>query len=180
VSTEDDVLAALGEARAVLGWARTQLVTLSPPSEQLAELIVPNRFLGIRRSGRLRRRGEVWRLGIFLMDANGNLFRAGETVRAENLPHTDHNSAYKAERREIAYLAFRAGYSPGTVVNFRAARIDVDVDSLSNPTSPLFVRGRGVAVRWRIGAPDVEAVLLNDYVAERLDLLLNPPVGSTD
>lgn len=180
MSTEDDALAALGEARAVLGWARTQLVTLSPPSEQLAELIVPNKFLGIRRSGRLRRRGEVWRLGIFLMDANGNLFRAGETVRAENLPHTDHNSAYKAERREIAYSAFRAGYSPGTVVNFRAARIDVDGDLLSNPTGPLFVRGRDVAVRWRIGAPDVEAVLLKDYVAERLGLLLNPPVGSTD
>jgi len=180
VSTEDDVLAALGEARVVLGSARTQLVTLSPPAEQLAELIVPNKFLGIRRSGRLRRRGEVWRLGIFLMDANGNLFRAGETVRAENLPHTDHNSAYKAERREIAYLAFRAGYLPGTVVNFRAAQIDVDGDSLSNPTGPLFVRGRDVAVRWRIGAPDVEAVLLNDYVAERLDLLLNPPAGSTD
>jgi hypothetical protein len=180
VSTEDDVLAALGEARAVLGWARTQLVTLSPPSEQLAELIVPNKFLGIRRSGRLRRRGEAWRLGIFLMDANGNLFRAGETVRAENLPHTDHNLAYKAERREIAYLAFRAGYSPGTVVNFRAARIDVDVESFASGTGPLFVRGRDVAVRWRIGAPDVEAVLLNDYVAERLDLLLNPPVGSTD
>jgi hypothetical protein len=66
------------------------------------------------------------------------------------------------------------------VVNFRAERIDVDADSLSNPTGPLFVRGRDVAVRWRIGAPDVEAVLLNDYVSERLDLLLNPPAGSTD
>jgi hypothetical protein len=180
VTDGDDAHAAINEARAVLGSARTQLVKLSPPSEQLAELIVPNKFLGIRRSGRLRRRGEVWRLGIFLIDADGNLFRAGETVRAENLPHTDHNSAYKAERREIAYLAFRAGYSPGAVVNFRAERIDVDVDSLSNPTGPLFVRGRDVAVRWRIGAPDVEAVLLKVYVAERLDLLLNPPVGSTD
>ena len=180
MSTEDDALAALDEARVVLGSARTQLVKLSPPSEQLAELIVPNRFLGIQRSGRLRRLGEVWRLGIFLMDADGNLFRAGETVRAENLPHTDHNSAYKAERREIAYLAFRAGYSPGTVVNFRAARIDVDVESFASEAGPLFVRGRDVAVRWRIGAPDVEAVLLKDYVAERLDLLLNPPVGSTD
>jgi hypothetical protein len=180
VSTEDDVLAALGEARAVLGWALTQLVTRSPPSEHLAELIVPNKFLGIQRSGRLRRRGEVWRLGIFLLDANGNLFRAGETVRAENLPHTDHNSAYKAERREIAYAAFRAGYKPGTVVNFGASRINMDVESFASGTGPLFVRGRDVAVRWRIGAPDVEAVLLKDYVAERLGLLLNPPVGSTD
>lgn len=178
MSTEEDVLAALEETRAVLSWVRGELVTHSPPSEQLADLIVPKRFMGVQRSGRLRRAGEVWRLGIFLMDANGNLFRAGETVRAENLPHTDHNSAYKAERREIAYSAFRAGYSPGTVVNFRAARIDVNGDSLSSPTGPLFARGRNAAVRWRTGAPDVEAVLLKDYVAERLDLLLNPPKGS--
>jgi len=91
VSTEDEVLAALDEARAVLSSTRTQLVTLSPPSEQLAELIIPNTFLGIQRSGRLRPRGEVWRIGIFLMDADGDLFRVGETVRAENLPHTVHN-----------------------------------------------------------------------------------------
>jgi hypothetical protein len=180
VSTEDDVLAALGEARAVLGSACTQLVTLSPPSEQLAELLVPNRFLGIQRSGRLRRLGVVWRLGIFLMDANGDIFRAGETVRSENSPHTDHNSAYKAERREIAYAAFRAGYRRGTVVNFGASRINMDVESFSSGTGPLFVRGRNTFVRWRTGAPDVEAVVLKDYVAERLALLLNPLVGSTD
>lgn len=178
--TGDDVLAAVDEACVILGSARTQLVTISPPSEQLAELLVPNRFLGIQRSGHLRRLGEVWRLGIFLMDANGDLFRAGETVRAENLPHTEHNSAYKAERREIAYAAFRAGYKPGTVVNFGASRINIDAESFASGTGPLFVRDRNIFVRWRTGAPDVEAVLLKDYVAERLGLLLNPPGGSTD
>ncbi len=171
-------MAALSEARAVLSWASTQLVTLSPPSEQLAELIVPSRFLGFQRSGRLKRLGDVWRLGIFLMDANGALFRAGETVRSENLPHTDHNSAYKAERREIAYAAFRAGYKPGTVVNFGASRINIDAESFASGTGPLFVRDRNIFVRWRTGAPDVEAVLLKDYLVERLDLLLNPPTGS--
>ena len=178
MTDDDNAIAAISEARAVLSWARAQLVTLSAPSEQLAEFFVPNTFLGIPRRGRLRRVGEVWNLGIFLMDADGSLFRKGETVCAANLPHTNHNSAYKAERREIAYMAFRAGYSPGTVVNLRASRIDVDGDSLSSPTGPLFVRGREVAVRWRIGAPDDEAVVFKDYVAERLDLLLNPPKGS--
>jgi hypothetical protein len=179
VSTEDDVLAALGETRAVLDWARTQLVTLSPPSEQLAELIVPNKLLGIQRSGRLKRRGEVWRIGIFLMDANGELFRVGETVRADNVPHTGHNSAYKAERRQIAHAVFSAGYTTGTVVNFGASRIGIDVESFASGTGPLFVRGRNTFVRWRSGAPDAEAVLLKDYVSERLDLLLNPPKGAT-
>ena len=179
MSSEDDVLAALDEARAVISSTRAQLVTLSPPSEQLAELVVPNKLFGFQRTGRLRRRGEVWHLGIFLMDANGDLFRAGETVRAENLPHTEHNSAYKAERREIAYAAFRAGYAAGTVVNFGASRIGIDVESFASGNGPLFARGRNTFVRWRSGAPDAEAVLLKDYVAERLDLLLNPPAGTT-
>ena len=180
MSREDDVLAALDETRAVLRWVHEQLVTLTPQSEQLAELIVPNRFLGIQRSGRFKRRGEAWRLGIFLMDANGDLSRAGETVRSENLPHTEHNSAYKAKRREIAYAAFRAGYAPGTVVNFGALWIKMDVESFAGEIGPLFVRGRNTFVRWRSGAPDAEAVVLKDYVTERLDLLLNPMVGSTE
>ena len=180
MSTDEELQAALGEARAVLDWARTQLVTLSPPSEQLAELIFPNKLLGIQRSGRLRRGGEVWRIGIFLMDSKGDLFRVGETVRADNLPHTGHNSAYKAERREIAYAVFRAGYTTGTVVNFGATRVGIDVESFTSGTGPLFARGRNTFVRWRSGAPDSEAVLLKDFVAERLDLLLNPLVGSTD
>ena len=180
MSTDDDAVAALDEARVVLNSVHAQLVTHSPPSEQLAGLITPNAFLGIQRSGRLKRAGEVWHLGIFLMDADGNLYRAGETVRAEDIPHTEHNSAYKAERRQIAYAAFKAGYSPGTVVNFGATRIDLDSGSLSHATSPVFVRGRDAFVRWRSGAPDVEAVLFKDYLAERLNLLLNPPKGSAN
>jgi hypothetical protein len=180
VSTDDDAVAALDEARAVLATVHAQLVTHSPPSEQLAELIVPNAFLGIKRSGRLKRAGEVWHLGIFLMDASGTLFRAGETVRAEDIPHTEHNSAYKAERREIAYAAFKAGYAPGAVVNFGATRIDLDSASRSDTTGPMFVRGPDVFVRWRSGAADAEAVLFKDYLAERLDLLLNPPKGSAN
>lgn len=179
MSKEDDARDALDEARALLSWARTRLVTLAPQSEQLAELIVPNAVLGIPRRGRLKRVGEVWNLGIFLMDADGSLFRKGETVRAANEPHTSHNSAYKAERRELAYAAFRAGYSPGTVVNFGTSRIDVDGALLSISNGALFVRGSNVVVRWRRGALDAEAVLLKDYLAERMDLLLNPPKGAT-
>jgi hypothetical protein len=65
-------------------------------------------------------------------------------------------------------------------VNFGASRINMDVESFASGTGPLFVRDRNIFVRWLTGAPDVEAVVLKDYVAERLDLLLNPLVGSTD
>jgi hypothetical protein len=180
VSTEDDVRAALDEAHAVVRRVQTQLVQHSPPSEHLAEIVGPRSLLGIQRSGRLRRVGEVWRLGIFLMDADGNLFRAGETVRSENTPHIEHNSAYKAERREYAYAAFRAGFEMGAVVNFGASRIHLDIESLTTEEGSLFVRGRHVLVRWRSGVSENESVQFTDYLAERLELLRNPPKGATD
>lgn len=180
MSTEDDTSAALDEARAVIDRVRTQLVTFSPPAEQLAHIVVPKPILGLQRRGRLKKAGEVWHLGIFLMDADGTLYRAGETIRSQDMPHTDHNSAYKAERREYAYAVFRAGYPAGSIVNFGVTRIDFDDDALTAPTSPLFVRGRHMFVRWRSGAPDAEAVLFTDYLTERSGLLLNPPGGATD
>jgi len=180
VSNEEDALAAFKETRAVLSWVLTQLVTFKPPFEQLGDYIEPSKFLGIQRRGRMMKVGEVWHLGVFLMGTDGTLFRAGDTVRTEDALHTEHNSAYKAERREYAHAAFRAGYKPGTVVNFGVSRINLDVESLSTPTGPLFVRGRNAYVRWRSGAADDEAVLFKDYMAERLELLLNPPVGATD
>jgi hypothetical protein len=180
VSTDDDALAAFKETRAVLSWVLTQLVTFKPPFEQLGDYVGPSKFLGIQRRARMMKVGEVWHLGVFLMGTDGTLFRAGDTVRAEDALHTEHNSAYKAERRELAHAAFRAGYKPGTVVNFGVSRINLDVDSLNTPTGPLFVRGRNAFVRWRSGAADDEAVPFKDYMAERLELLLNPPAGATD
>lgn len=180
MTNEDDALAALNETRAVLSWVHEQLVTSNPPLEQLGEYIAPSLVLGLPRRGRFVRLGEVWRLGVFLVGSDGALFRAGETVRSESAVLTSHNSAYRAERGEYAHAAFRAGYTPGTVVNFGATRIELDVDSLVTSTGPLFVRGRNAFVRWRKGVVDDQAMLFNEYMVERMGLLLNPPAGSTD
>ncbi|MCF8546620.1 MAG: hypothetical protein K9G02_01715 [Microbacteriaceae bacterium] len=177
---EDDVQAALEETRTVLSWIHEQLVASNLPLEQLGEYIAPSLVLGLPRRGRFVKIGEVWRLGVFLVGKEGTLFRAGETVRSESVQIASHNSAYKAERSEYAYAAFRAGYKPGTVVNFGASRINIDVESFASGTGPLFVRGRSTFVRWRRGIADDEAVLFKENMIERLGLLVNPPAGSTD
>ncbi len=170
----------LTQARAVLEWVHEQLMSANPAREQLGEYIAPRRVLGLPRRGRFVKLDEVWHLGVFLVGRDGTLFCAGDTVRAEVVELTSHNSAYKAERREFADAAFRARYKPGTVVNFGASRIGMDVESLATSTGPLFTRGRNVFVRWRRGVDDDQAVLFNEYMVERLGLLLNPPPGSTD
>lgn len=177
---EDDVQAALEETRTVLSWIHEQLVTSNLPLEQLGEYIPPRLVLGLPRRGRFVRLGEVWRLGVSLVGSDGALFSAGETVRSESAVLTSHNSAYRAERGEYAHAAFRAGYTPGTVVNFGATRIELDVEPLATLTGTLFVRGRNAFVRWRRGVVDDQAMLFNEYMVERMGLLLNPPAGSTD
>lgn len=179
MSEEDDALAAISEARAVLGWVYEQLVTLKAPREQLGEYTAPSRVLGFPRRARMAKSDEVWHLGVFLVGSDGTLLRAGDTVRSEAAVLTTHNSAYRAERSELADAAFRAGYKPGTVVNFGASRIGLDLESLATSNGPLFAQGRNTLVRWRRGVGDDQAVLLKEYLVERLGLLLNPPLGST-
>lgn len=180
MTSDQDALAAFKEVRAVLSWALTQLVTFKPPFEQLGDYIEPRKTFGIQRRAKMMKFGEVWRLGIFLVGTDGTLFKAGDTIRSEDTFHTGHNSAYKVERRVYADAAFRAGYPAGTVVNFNSTRLNLDVDSLTTPEGPLFIRGPHAFVRWRSGASDDEAVPFRDYMAERLELVLNPPAGATD
>jgi hypothetical protein len=180
VTVDDDLHAEIGEARAVLDWVNEQLVMFAPPRQQLGRYIAPGRVLGIPRRGRMVKIGEVWHLGVFLVGSDRTLFCAGDTVRSEGSVIISHNSAYRAERGEYAYAAFRAGYGPGTVVHFGATPIGLDAESLVTSNGPLFVRGCHTFVRWRRSVGDDQAVLLKDYMVERMGLLMNPPAGSTD
>ncbi len=179
MSTTEDNLAAFSEIRAVMSWVLTQLLTFEPPTEQLGEYIPASSFLGIPRRAKLLRRGEVWRLGIFLTNRDGDLFRAGDNTRVVETPHVGHVSPYRAERRELMDTAYRARFPVGSVVNFNANKLLLDVDALQTSTDALFSRGPDPYVRWRAGATDDDAVLFKNYMAERLELLLNPPQGAT-
>jgi hypothetical protein len=180
VTDDDDVPAAINEARAVLSWVYEQLVTFASPRQQLGRYIAPSRVLGFPRRGRMVKIGEVWHLGVFLVGSDGTLFSAGDTVRSEGSVIVSHNSAYRAERGEYAHAAFRAGFLPGAVVHFGATPIRLDVESLVTSSGPLFARGRNAFVRWRRGVADEQAVVFDEYMVERMSLLPNRPARSTD
>jgi hypothetical protein len=172
--------AAFSEIRSVVSWARDQLTTFQPPREMLGDYIPPTTFLGIPRRARLVRVGEVWRLGIFLLTEQGDLFRAGESTRVVEVARIEHASPYRTERATLMDAAYRGGFPVGSVVNFDAYRILLDTEALSDPRAPLFARGDHAFVRWREGATDDECVPFVRYMTERLELVLNPPQGATD
>jgi hypothetical protein len=175
VDVDSADIAAFKEIRSVLSWVLTQVRSFHPEQEELADYLPRSRFLGIPTRAKMVRVGSVWRLGVFLLSDDGLLFQAGEVTRVAEPPHPGHVSAYREERREFMEAALRGGFSVGEVVNFNTFRITLDMDELRQTRRPLFISGPHAYVRWREGAPDSDALLFKNYMAERLELLLNPP-----
>lgn len=185
--------------------------------EGLAELVpAGRRLLVFPRPATMRPLGEVWRLGVLLLDAEGRLYAAGRATRAAERGRVGYQSVSREERRELAAAALRGGYPEGAPVNFDVTPIALDdVDaagtagaagaghtagtrgpsgtrSLADPRSPADPVALGhdpdgpvgyademLRVRWRAGAPLEGAPPLAQYLRERVDLLVDPPLGAT-
>lgn len=151
--------------------------------EGLAELEPEGRRLRVlRRPPRMRPIGEVWRLGTLLLGADGRLYAAGRTTRAAERGRTGYQSLSLEDRRELAAAALRGGYPAGAPVNFDAVPLPLGLDAAGElgAEAPLGVAGGELRVRWRAGAPLEGAQTLEQYLAERVGLLVDPPLGAID
>jgi hypothetical protein len=83
------------------------------------------------------------------------------------------------ERREVRGAAFRGPFPPGSSVNYDAPVIPLTAEALRDATGPLLLRDDAVRVRWSRSAGDDAARDLEPYLAERVGLLLDPPLGAT-
>lgn len=180
--SERDVAAALA-IRELLTRTGQHLRSAAAPEEPFAEFLPERRRFGVfRQSSRMSPRGTVWRLGVFLLDTDPDsvspLHRAGHSTRAVPPGHPGHHSRSAEERREYRGAALRGGYPEGTTVHFDAEPIELDAKALRESTGPLILRDGVARVRWSRTAPDADAPLFSDYLAERVDLLLNPPEGA--
>lgn len=180
MSSETEDIATFKQIRAVISWVLESLRNYGPPMEQLGDFVPAKKVLGIQRRAKMLHMGEVWHLGVFLLNSDGGLFEAGSSTRAVAPGHPGHVSVSQEERREQRDAAFRGGFPEGSVVNFGAKALYLDVDFLRKSTGNLFVKNGQPYVRWRPGASDDEAMPFKDYMAERLELLINPPAGATD
>lgn len=136
------------------------------------------RLLVFPRAPRMRRVGEVWRLGVLLLDTDARLYVAGRLTRAAERGRLGYQSLSLEERRDVAAAALRGGFPAGAAVNFDARMLSLDApDSVSG--SPLGYDQGAIRVRWHPSAPLQGAPTLEQYLAERVDLLIDPPLRST-
>jgi hypothetical protein len=170
---------AAAEARATITAAIERLTAAQARTETLAELLISRRIGPFRRAPKFFRLGEVWRLGVLMLEADGDgdarLFATGSVTRAADPRHPNLTSVSGEERRAVREAARKAGFGVGQTVNFDARPLPLD-DTLGT-ADPLVLRDGVLLVRWNSGSPDSLAGFA-PYVAERVELLVDPPDGT--
>lgn len=173
--TDEDAIAGI---RAAVRDAVVALTDAGARREALAEYVPARRVLLIHREPVLQRAGSVWRLGVFLLDADGVLRATGSLVRATPPGRPQYQSQSAEARRAVRAAAQRGRFRDGETVNFDARPIELEAAALRASGGPLFLRDGRALVRWSHAADDATARDFAGYLAERVDLLAHPPEGA--
>lgn len=171
----DDALV-LREALELTEAARDRLRDGGARTEALARYVAPHRKFLIQRSATMELLGRVWRLGVLLLDEDGELHATGSLTRAVPSGHPNFQSVSAESRREYRQAALKAGFDEGETVDFDTTPIDWDADALRASAGPLVLTDDGLGVRWAVSA--AAFIPFASYLNERVDLLLHPPQGA--
>lgn len=142
--------------------------------EVLAEYLPARRRFGIPRPPSMRVQGRVWRIGVLLIGAGGELRALGETLRVVDPGQRSTPSAISERRRDLRRAALRAGIAAGETVDFGSRPIQLDGLHAGPSELPVLLRDERIVVRWSTAAA---LVPFRDYVDERVELLVRPPMG---
>lgn len=177
-----NVAAAWQRAHAACVDATSRLIAAEVAPDALAEYVPERGTFVWRRKATMRPLGATWRLGTLLLATDGALYAHGQSTRAAERGRPSFQSESREVRREIAAAALRGGFAIGVPVDFNAVLL---IDAAGTPVSssptplelPLGFADGEVRVRWRTGAPLAGAQTLTAFLAERVDLLIDPPFG---
>jgi hypothetical protein len=159
-------------ARALFAQARARLA--ESPREALGELVVPRQVLGMGRSPRIVRRGAAWHLGVLLL-SDDDVLATGDIVRARQEARRGYAAESQRQRAQLAAAARRGGLAEGEIVHIGWTRLDPDAVDGGAASGPLALRDGVPSVRWSAAGGYMP---LETYLAERVELLLNPPAGA--
>ena len=202
---DDETRAAWQRARQACAASALELREAGIALEALAEYVPERGTFLWRRKATMRPLGEAWRLGTLLLGADGALYAHGHSTRSAERGRPSYQSESREVRREIAAAALHGGYPVGTPVNYDATQLLAaasgpgQADFGGEPTGAVFDPDHAAAgpdssaatspprelpvglaegevrVRWRAGAPLTGAQTLEAFLAERVELLINPP-----
>ena len=153
------------------------LLAAGARDEALARYIPARKTLIFTRKPVMVPVGRVWRLGVFLVDADATLYATGLTTRAIEPGRPAYQSQSAEVRRGYRAAAFAGRFDRGETVNFQTRVIEPDAELLRASDGPLVLQGDRLMVRW---TPSVDAATtpFDQYLRERVALLAEPPEGA--
>lgn len=165
---------ATGPVGELLTRTMEQLEARGIPDEALGVMKPAHRILGLMRPAVIVPVGRAWRLGVLLIDRNGQLYATGMVTRAITPKRgvADHSLIADA-RREEQRAAVRGSFAEGEVVNFGYSPIPLDEDSLRAGDGLLSLNDTTITVRWDTSGAGRGSAPLEAYLAERIGLLEN-------
>ncbi|MCD1269836.1 glutaminase [Microbacterium sp. MEC084] len=153
--------------------ARGRLAGL--PREALGEIREPGRVRAMLGAGpRMTRVGDAWRVGALLI-GDTEVLEAGEVLRAQDPGRRGYAAESARRRAELRALALRGGFAAGETVNLGWRAIDLPAVAAGGSDGPLTWDGDRAMIRW---AASGALMPLASYLAERIDLLRDPPGGA--
>jgi len=171
---------AAASARTAIASAAERLSAVGARTESLAELRTPRAIGPLRRAPRFVPVAQVWRLGVLLLESApgdaARLFATGSVTRARDPRHPNFTSVSGEERREVREAARRAGFAAGETVDYNARPLPLD-DTLGT-VGPLVLRDGALFVSWNGTRSPESLTPFADYLAERVELLADPPAGA--
>ncbi|MCR2802166.1 glutaminase [Microbacterium sp. zg-Y818] len=145
------------------------------PRERLGSPLTVRRVLGFARAPRVTPVGDGWHLGVLLVTDDAVL-AIGEIVRARQEVRRGYTAQSQRERAERQAAAFRGGFAEGEVVHIGWRMLDLDAVARGEASGPLSMRDGVPSVRWSAAGGYRP---LEDYLAERIELLRQPPQGAS-
>lgn len=172
---------AVQRTRDLLDAAAARLRDAGVRDEALGEYVEPRAVLGIRRDPTIRPLGRVWRVGALLLgsvpETAGRVWATGRITRVTDPGRQQFVSVSAEVRRAYRAAAAKGHFAPGDTVNHGAVPVALD-GSLVGADGVLSVVDDVPVVRWSPAAGTT--VPLEDYLRDRVALLVDPPPGATD
>ncbi|AMM20661.1 hypothetical protein AX769_11560 [Frondihabitans sp. PAMC 28766] len=159
--------------------ARLRELLLATAGE-LAASGIADEALGVRKDGRglgpfksaasMTPVGRAWRLGVLLLDRDGNLAATGKLTRAVTPTRPQNLNSGVEVRRADRLAASRGHFVEGEVVNFDYSEVPHGATALTAGTGLISVDATTGTLLVRWGGPG-ERRPLADYLRDRIEML---------
>ena len=175
-STGDD--RAVAAIRESLERARARLVDAAARDEALAQFVPSRRVMLITREATMVPVARVWRLGVLLLGTAEGLWATGSITRVLEPGRPAYQSESAERRRGYRAAAVRGHFPKGETVNFDARPIELEAAALATSRGPLVLDGDRALVRWNAVVDPASSLPLDEYLDDRVGLLVHPPEGA--